>query len=210
MKEMMLTIRNSLMEVINSGVKISCIVAGTNLFDQFETIHGPLIRFFEPFELKNIEIESAKYAITEPLKGTKVIFEEDVTKRILDVTNCHPYYLQEFSYMLYEHKVENRVDLEVFETTYPMLLHDLARKIWRRKILELGDVSKKILLLIAEGHSNSDDILQMAKERFKLNSNNVRVTITRLQKGGHIYRVARGEYVIKDRLFGEYVTLMHG
>jgi len=205
MKEIMLTIRNSLMEAISHGVKVSCVVTGTKLFDQFETIHGPLIRFFEPFELDRLDDESAWHAITEPLEGTGVIFEDEVVDKILEVTNCHPYYLQEFSYMMYDNRIDNRVNLEVFETSYPMLLHDLAGKIWRRQILELGDASKKILHIIAQGYSSSDEIIKIAKDRYNLKSNNVRVTITRLQLGGHIHRLERGKYALSDSLFGEYI-----
>lgn len=208
MKEVMLTLRNSLMKAVNDGVKATCVVSGVTLFKQVETIHGPLVRFFEPFELGNLDRDSAKYAITKPLGKMGVIFSDDVVERILDITEGHPYYVQEFCYVLYENKIKNRIDIDIFETSYPKILHDLARKMWRQRLAELGDVSIKILYLIAKGNKTTDVINTKGSELFEINPTNIRVTLTRLQKGGYISRVSRGEYELSDKLFGEYLITL--
>jgi hypothetical protein len=205
MKEAMLTLRNSLMEAINDNVKIMSVVSGATLHEKFESIHGPLIRFFEPFEIRNLEPKYAKLAITEPLKTADVKFKKNVIDRILEVTNCHPYYLQEFCYILYENNIKNIVDMNIFEATYSKILHDLARKMWNQKIKELSDISVKILYLIAKGFNKSEDLIIQGEKRFKINENNIRVTLSRLQQVNIISRVARGEYGINDKLFGEYI-----
>ena len=208
MKEVMLTLRNSLMKAVNDGVRVTCVVSGVTLFEKFETIHGPLVRFFEPFELGNLDRASAKSAIVKPLDKMELIFSDDVVERILDVTEGHPYYVQEFCYVLYENKINNRVDKDIFETSYPNILHDLARKMWRQRLMEMGDVSIKILYLIAKGNNKSEKITTQGSNLFEINPTNIRVTLTRLQKGGYISRVSRGEYEMSDKLFGEYIITL--
>jgi hypothetical protein len=208
LREIMVTYRNSLMEAINDDVKIMCVVAGTKLFEQFEYAHGPLVRFFEPFELKNLERDEAKVAITEPLKESEIKFTDEVVEKILGITHGQPYYIQEFCYVLCENAINNIVDKEIFEAVYNKILHDLARKMWRQRLYELGDVSIKVLYLVAKGYNTSEEILSQSRVEFDLKPNNVRVTLTRLQQTGHISRVSRGEYDVNDKLFGEYVTTL--
>jgi len=71
-KQIMLTLRNSLMEAIKDGTKIMCVVAGAKLFEQFEVAHGPLVRFFEPYEIGPLEMEDARKAVLVPLRGTGI------------------------------------------------------------------------------------------------------------------------------------------
>jgi hypothetical protein len=206
LRETMVTFRNSLMEVINDDAKVITVVAGAKLFEKFEEAHGPLIRFFEPFELKNLERDEARIAITEPLKCGDIKFSDKVVKKIIDVTQGQPYYIQEFCYVLYENAVGKVVNIEIFNAIYNRILHDLARKMWTQKLHELGEASVKILYLITKGYSDSKDILFQSKEKFNLKPNHVRVILTRLQKNRYISRVARGEYATNDKLFGEYIV----
>lgn len=206
LRQIIVTYRNSLMEAINDDVRIMSVVAGAKLFEQFESVHGPLVRFLEPFELKNLERDESRTAITEPLKEGDIRFTDEVVEKILSITRGQPYYIQEFCYVLYENVINNMVDIEIFDAVYNKILHDLARKMWRQRQYELGDVSIKILYLVAKGYNTTEEIISQSKDKFNLNPNNVRVTLTRLQQIGHISRVARGEYDINDKLFGEYIT----
>ena len=79
---------------------------------------------------------------------------------------------------------------------------------WRQRLYELGDVSIKVLYLVAKGYNTTEEIVSQSRIKFNLKPNNVRVTLTRLQQTGHISRVSRGEYDVNDKLFGEYVTTL--
>lgn len=207
-KEIMLTQRNSIMEAVNDGVKIMCVVSGAKLFGQFESIHGPLIRFFEPYELGNLDHREARCAMEVPLKKDNIIFTKEVIERTLDVTQGHPYYLQEFSYVLYENSKRGNVDINLFESVYNQILHDLARKLWRQKLNELGDGSIKVLYIISKGNHTSDSINEIGTNEFQLKPSHIRTILTRLQQFGHIERISRGEYTINDKLLGEYILTM--
>jgi hypothetical protein len=206
LREIMITFRNSIMKAVNDNVRVMSVVSGARLFEQFESVHGPLIRFFEPFELRNLEKDESKVAITKPLKGGKIQFTEEVIEKVLSITQGHPYYIQEFCYVLYENAINNSVDIEVFDTAYNKILHDLARKMWRQKLYELGDASIKVLYLISKGFNTTDELISNGQKKFEIKPNNIRVILSRLQQIGHISRVARGEYDINDKLFGEYIS----
>ena len=206
LREIMITYRNSLMKAVNDDVRVMSIVSGARLFEQFESVHGPLIRFFEPFELRNLEKDESRLAITKPLKEAKIKFTDEVIDKVLSITQGHPYYIQEFCYVLYENAINNTVDIKIFNTVYNRIIHDLARKMWRQKLYELGDASIKILYLISKGFLTTDELISNSGKKFDIKPNNVRVILTRLQQIGHISRVARGEYDINDKLFGEYIS----
>lgn len=208
MKDILLTLRNSLMEAINDEVKIMCVVTGAKLFGDVKAVHGPFVRFFEPFELGNLEFEQAKEAIKNPLQKTKVRYSKEVIEKIIRLTDGHPYYIQEFCYMLYENSVNDRVDNTIFDAVYHKIINDLARKMWNQRMYELGDSSFKVLHLITVGNNTTESIISKGKETFKLKSTTTRSILTRLQQLGLIIRVSRGEYKISDKLMGEYISTL--
>jgi len=204
-KQIMLTLRNGLMEAIDDGTKVMGVVAGAQLFEQFEVAHGPLIKFFEPYEIGSLEKEEAKKAILVPLEETKVKFTNDVIEKILDVTDCHPYYLQEFCYHLFENTLDSRVDLRVFESSYDTILHDLAMKIWRQKVYALSDVGLKVFFLISASYNTPKRIIRKGEGLFQLKEGTIKSSISRMLSRGQIQKTTRGTYTTKDKLFGEYV-----
>jgi len=207
-KQIMLTLRNGLMEAIRDGARIMCVVTGAKLFEQFEVAHGPLVRFFEPYEIGQLEMEEARKAIMVPLKGTGIEFTQDCINKVLDITDCNPYYIQEFCYHLFKNALNGRVNMTVFESTYNTVLHDLGRKMWREKVHDLGDVALKISNLIVSGCRSTQEIIDDGRKKFDLTPGTVRGILSRMQSRGQIQRVGRGEYILKDKLFGEYVKTL--
>ncbi len=207
-KQIMLTLRNGLMEAIGDETRVICVVTGAKLFEQFESAHSPLVRFFEPYEIGSLERAEGRAAVLVPLQDRKVKFEKEVVDKILEVTDCYPYYLQEFCYHLFENAVNDKVNMRVFESSYTTILHDLARKIWRQKVYDMGDVALKILSLIASGYESTEEIIEKGKEKFNLTPGTTRGILSRMQSRGQIQKLKRGEYTLKDKLFGEYVKAL--
>lgn len=204
-KQIMLTLRNGLMESIKDETKVICIVTGSKLFEQFEVAHGPLVRFFEPYEIGSLERGEGKEAVLVPLKDTEVKFNKEVVEKTLDATDSYPYYLQEFCYHLFENAINGKVDMRVFESSYNTILHDLARKIWRQKVYELSDINLKVFYLVSTGHNTPQKIIKEAESLFGLKEGSVKSSISRMLSRGQIQKTKRGEYTLKDELFGEYV-----
>ncbi len=206
LKEVMLTLRNSLMGAIDDGVKITTVVTGSDLFSKFESAHGPLIRFFEPYELTNLKFDDARLALTEPLESVQLYFTEEVIEKILKLTQGQPYYIQEFGYVLCDNASNGEVNLELFKSIYNKILHDLARKMWHQRLQIMGENSIKLIYIIAKGQNTSEGITSRAHSLFQMNKGTLRSALSRLQHTGIIYRVARGEYELSDNLFGEYIA----
>jgi len=206
--DIMLTLRNALMEAINDDVRIMCVVSGTSLFKHVESMHGPLVRFFEPFELTNLTESEAKKAIEIPLEGTGVEFDRTTIDKILATTNYHPYYLQEFCYFLFENARNGVVNADTFDSLYNGIMHDLSRKMWTQRIDELGDVSLFLISNIANGLNTSEALMKEGKKN-KIQPNTLRSTLTRLNNNGHLIRIGRGKYELNDPLFGKYVSTIY-
>ena len=135
-------------------------------------------------------------------------FKNNVINKILEITDCHPYYLQEFCYILYENNFKNEVNMNIFEATYSKIIHDLAHKMWNQKIKDMSNISLNVIYLIAKGFKKSEELINQSEKKFNINENNTRVTLSRLQQGNYISRVSRGEYNINDKLFGEYIITL--
>ena len=205
-KEIMLTLRNALMESIMDKTKVMGVVSGTEkLFEGFEKAHAPLIRFFEPFILENLNHVEAKEAIVTPLKDSEVIFDELVTEKIIKTTQGQPYYLQEFCYHLSNNAVDGRVTPEVYDATYSNIMHDIATKIWNQKIQQLGDTNSKLLYIISKGKNETSQIEDEAKKKFEISTGTVRTALSRMQRKRKIEKTKRGSYAISDALFKKYL-----
>jgi len=205
-KETMLTLRNALMESIVEGVKVTCVVSGSEgLFGEFEKAHAPLVRFFEPYILGNLKKEEAREAILKPISNTRVIFAPEVVNKIIEITNGQPYYIQEFCYHLFNNAINNRVTEEVLEVSYTNVMHDIAGKIWNQKIQQLGDVNTKILYLVSSGENKVARIVKKARLKFDIPLGTVTSALSRMQREKKINKTSRGVYLIKDVLFKEYL-----
>ena len=104
------------------------------LFEGFEKAQAPLVRFFEPFALGNLNNEGAEEAIVTPLKDSNVVFDEPVTVKIIKTTQGQPYYLQEFCYYLFNNAVDGKVTMNVYDASYSNTMNDIATKIWNQRI----------------------------------------------------------------------------
>jgi len=205
-KEIMLTLRNALMEAIMDKIRVMCVVSGTEkLFEGFEKAHAPLVRFFEPFALGNLSNEEAEEAIVTPLKDSNVVFDEPVTVKIIKTTQGQPYYLQEFCYYLFNNAVDGKVTMNVYDASYSNIMNDIATKIWNQRIQQLGDTNSKLLYIISTGKSRTSQIEDDAKKKFGIATGTVRTALSRMQREGKIEKNQRGSYDISDALFKEYL-----
>ena len=204
-KQIMLTLRNALMECIDDGVKVMCVVTGANLFEQFEVAHGPLVRFFEPYIRGNLNDDEARNAILIPLAGSGVELGTGVVERIIEVTQGQPYYIQEFCYHLFENAVDGKVTTPVYEVSYGSIMHDIASRIWNQKIRLLGDTNSKVLHIISTGKNTTSQIEKHAEERFSMSAGAVRTALSRMQRENNVEKTGRGVYAVEDALFREYL-----
>lgn len=205
-KEVMLTLRNALMEAIMDKTKVMCVVSGTEkLFEGFEKAHAPLVRFFEPFILENLNDEESEDAILTPLRDSNVTFDKQVTEKIIKTTQGQPYYLQEFCYHLFNNAVDGKVTMDVYEASYSNIMHDIASKIWEQRIQQLGDTNSKLLNIISKDKNRISQIEDEAEKRFRISSGTVRTALSRMQREGKIEKNRRGMYDISDALFKEYL-----
>ncbi|ODS41548.1 MAG: hypothetical protein A7315_05750 [Candidatus Altiarchaeales archaeon WOR_SM1_79] len=204
-KQIILTLRNALMESIDDGVKVMCVVTGANLFEQFEVAHGPLVRFFEPLILGNLNDNEARDAILIPLESSGIKFDPDVIKRIIETTQGQPYYIQEFCYHLFENAINDKVTTAVYDASYDSIMHDIAAKVWNQKTRQLGDTNSKILHIISTGRNTTSQIEKHAGGNFGISAGAVRTALSRMQRENKVKKNGRGVYIMEDALFREYL-----
>jgi energy-coupling factor transporter ATP-binding protein EcfA2 len=204
-------LRNSFVELSNKGCRYMLVVTGTPpLFSMFGDMASPLTRFFNPTELRGLnEMESEK-AITFPIKNSGVQFADDVVKRIKEITEGYPFYIQLLCYYLYENAVKGKVDMKVYNSTIQLTLNDMAQRRFSGLYNSASPSSRPIIDLLAK----MDKPLSYSEISGKVTKIGVKKSslgklLERLKDKGIVRQIEEGteegKYILFDKFFKEYI-----
>ena len=210
-RETMVLLRNTAMELTLAGVKAMIVVSGTPvLFERMWQAHAPLVRFFEPLELKRIPDEAAKAAVTRPLQGSGVRIEPEAVERIIQLSGGQPYYLQELAYHAFETARDGVITAATFSLAFERAFSTIAKAVFERRVVELSAGEQKLLGVIvsldrAAAHGEIVDHATKAG----LKKGSVATLLRRLKEKGCVQQLEtgaqKGRYFVEDPLFAEYV-----
>ncbi|PIV67896.1 MAG: hypothetical protein COS08_07885 [Euryarchaeota archaeon CG01_land_8_20_14_3_00_38_12] len=200
-KGSMLLLRNTAMHLTKKNCKVMFVVAGTNaLFDKMYEVHEPLIRFFEPTILDNLNEQESIKAVKIPLENVGMDYEKDVVEEIAAVSEGHPYYIQEISNHVFEGS-EKKFDCEAFRKGFGKAFSDISRDIFSRKFESISPIEKKILsALTGSKPLPFSEILNKSK----IKKGSLSPCLARLKEKG-IIKQENKEYFIESKLFGQYI-----
>jgi len=207
--KLLITLRNSLMELSKRGVKLMVVVSGgVGILDEFSDTQAQALRFFEPYVLENLSPDEAELAITKPLGGTGVVFDDEVISEIIRKTGGHPYYIQEFCFHLFKNARQGKVTLRVLDASLDDIFLSLERKIFEVRYKNVGD-SELMTFAALEGKDEVafSELVEESKKRFGISRDSVWGSLRRLTVKGLVRKAQRGKYSIVDPLFAEYVRL---
>ena len=157
--------------------------------DIFENVKSPFYHFGELMRLQKLpRAEFEEYLKTrfEPVFHQQ---SEELTRQVLDYTDCHPYYTQELASRMWQVGVLNESQSEVMQTAIQEIVntHDLSyERIW----LNFNRTDMWILQRLA---AQSD--LQTGEYR----TSTIYSALKRLQHSGHVIYTDR--YEIEDPFF---------
>lgn len=204
-------LRNGFVELSNRGNRYMLVVTGTQpLFSMFGDMASPLTRFFNPTELKMLSEKETEEAITVPIKNSGVQFTDDVIKRIKEITEGHPFYVQLLCYYLYENAVKGKVDMKVYTSTIQLTLNDMAQRRFSQLYNRASPSSRPIIDLLAK----TDRPLSYSEISRKVTKIGVKKTslgklLVRLKEKEIVKQIAEGteegKYILFDKFFKEYV-----
>ncbi|MFQ6136701.1 MAG: AAA family ATPase [Candidatus Hydrothermarchaeales archaeon] len=200
-KGTMLLLRNTSMELTKRGCKVMFVISGTQaLFERMYQAHEPLIRFFEPAILDRLTSVESQDAIRKPLENVGMSYGMKVVKHIGEISQGHPYYIQEISNHVFE-KAEEKFDDIAFQKGFAEAFSDISRDIFIKRAESGSPTEKKILRILASNKPlRFSEVLALSK----LSKSTASSSLSRL-KDKELISQKDKEYLIEDRLFAQFI-----
>lgn len=173
--------------------------------------HDPVGRFFRKrVSIKNLTKENALKLIDDTLKGSGVVFKEDIKKNIYSLTQGHPYELQLLCSHLYEAQLEGEVKSGCWESAFNNTLRELGEEYFESLLRRASEREKQIMCLLADKKTplSISDIRKIVISERRLKGfplSNIKNFLYRLEDKGILRRHGEGGFAILDLMFAEFI-----
>jgi len=161
-------------------------------------------RGFEFREVGALDRASAAAALEEPASGQGVRWEPDAVRRIVDLTEGYPYFLQEYGREIWKIHQGQVIDRRQVEAAESIVLEYLDDNFFSQRIGKLPDGERRYMSAIAslgDGPKRSRDVAAaMGKD-----PQEVSVARDRLIKASLLYAPRRGEVDFTVPLCADYI-----
>jgi len=163
----------------------------------------PIGRLFLPRRILGpFGSKETRLLINETLSGTLVTFDEEVKNRVFEVTRGHVFEVQALCEALFDQQLKQKVTMTNWDTALRRTLLVLADAQFSGMIQQASENELSALYAIAAtGGAVTPASLRKKHPEIKSPAEILR----RLTGKGLVQRVSRGQYVIGDDLFCEYL-----
>lgn len=193
-------LRTDMQSLSSLGAQYAFIITGpVNLYPEMRDKAEPFTRLFERFELTPFDEDGTRQLIEKPLRAESIPLdiEDDVIRRICQVTGGHPYFITLIMRDAMDQFYEGRLAIEDFNGICPEILRHLARIKFDDDLGRASEAEKRLLFQMA---SMRNEISPS-----ELNGRGNTRLLDRLVKKDLVIKVSRGKYTIYNPLFKEYI-----
>ena len=203
------------LELYATDVAIAFVVsASPELFGSIRGAHEPLVRFFEPITLGPLNEAAAAAAITTPLAETSVVFDDEVTRGIVELSGGRPYYVQKLAYFAFDAAEGGRVSRAEFAIAFERAFASVSQEIFAARWSTMAPIERQAVTVVASANvARPSGEIETEAMRLGIAPPATRQALRRLAGRGHIDRLAngqRGRYAVRDRLFRRFLDLHAG
>jgi hypothetical protein len=173
--------------------------------------HDPVGRFFRKrLNVENLSASEALNIVDMTLRGTGVIFEDAIKKKIFEYTGGHPYEVQLLSSHLYDSQIEGLVKEDTWESALGNTLKELGKDYFEYLLSKASDREMDLLKILAQekGPLSIKDFTNMmivGKYAKKFPIANIKNFLYRLEEKGLVKRMQDGSFAITDLMFREFI-----
>ena len=208
----LLQLRAISLELYSADIAIAFVVsASPGLYGSIRGAHEPLVRFFEPITLGPLGAASAAEAITKPLVGTGVTFDDPVVAEIVELSGGRPYYLQKLAYFAFDAAEAGRVGRSEFTAAFERAFASVSLEIFAARWSTMAPAERQVVSVVASASvARLSGEIEDEAALLGIAPAATRQALRRLAARGHIERLAngqRGRYAVRDRLFRRYLEL---
>ena len=143
-------------------------------------------------------------AIVNPAKSEGVEFTEAAVHKIMFVTECYPYFIQQWAHDSWNIALGDIITEEDVDNATPISIAALDQSFFQVRFDRCTPTEKRYMRALAElgvGHHRSGDIA----EKLKLNTTSAAPTRSALIKKGMIYSPSYGDTAFTVPLFDDYM-----
>jgi hypothetical protein len=187
--------------------KVRCmlILAGReSLFSDIRSVSEPAVRFFWAVDLKPFEYNETKEAIKKPLKNSSITFDDDCIRKIHELSQGHPYFVQVFAYNLFSFRENDKITLEDLNKNYSQVLSYVGMRLFDSLYNNISLNEQEVI----QGFTKSEkDILSNTEISELTNVKSVNRYLKNLSdmKPAVLIKEDRGRYKLFHPLFKEYL-----
>lgn len=191
------------------GRKISYIFMGSKkhmLYDMFSNPNRPFYKIGRHFPLGKISFEELTSFVVERFKSTRINLPVELAKKIVNIAECHPYYVQHLGSSIWKLAQDKHVDETILENALTITLGEeksAYSNIWDELTLN----QKKILKMLAES-GRENKIYSLDKlQKYGLTASIIQKTIKSLLSKELIDK-SNGSYEINDVFFKQWLKII--
>jgi len=161
-------------------------------------------RLFSYPEVGALDPKAAKEALVKPAKANSVEYTEEAIEKILDVTECYPYFLQEWGAHVWDFAQESPIKGDDVDNVMDKVIHHLDKNFFRVRFDRLTPLQQKYMRAMAElgpGPHKTGDIAAVLGVR----PSSVSVTRQQLIEKGMIWSQRHGETAFTVPMFDSFM-----
>jgi hypothetical protein len=161
-------------------------------------------RLFRFPEIGALDRADAIAAIANPAKQEEVTFTDDAIDKILELTECYPYFLQQWAYEAWNASDTSVISAITIDVATTLAIQELDKSFFKVRFDRCTPSEKKYMRALAEfgrGKHRSGDIADMLGVKVT----SVAPTRSALIKKGMIYSPSHGDTAFTVPLFDQYM-----
>lgn len=161
-------------------------------------------RLFDYPVVGPLKTEDAKKALQEPVRSEGASFTDEALDEIARVTECYPYFLQEWGYQAWKLAEKSPIDLDVVKKATEASIRSLDQSFFRVRLDRLTPREKDYLRALAELGAEPQRSGDIA-EKLGVEVQSVAPLRNSLIKKGMIYSPAHGDTAFTVPLFEAFM-----
>ncbi|MBI4980260.1 ATP-binding protein [Candidatus Woesearchaeota archaeon] len=166
----------------------------------------PFFNFFETYEIKAVPKEEARDFLLRRARKFNLCFDEAVLDKILEVSECKPFYLQLLALKCYILSLpRKKVTLRIFEAALKETIASIPAHLVTGFERLRGRNKEVFLVLCLFDFKKPAEIAS----KIGLDAKNVIVILARLIKEHDLVKKERNNYFTADKFLKEYVKLQY-
>lgn len=143
------------------------------------------------------------------LTGTKIEFSQELIKKIYNLTQGHPYFIQLFGYNLFNLRTSDRVGIKDLEDNYQEIFNFIGKRLFDSTLAILSTKEKEITLKLSRLPQEIFTNIDAKKHLGDVPALNRHLKNLSEREPSVLSKVNRGQYSFFHPLFKEYLKTKH-